>query len=241
MNITEGFRAEIAAHLDKLPHGWCRIEKAYRLAELILEHKVQRAIEIGIFGGRSIVPMALSMRAQQSGFVIGLDPWDIEHALEGDNGKEQEDWWRTINFPAIKKSFTDHVEASDLSPWLGWLQLGSVEAAPFFGNESFDLIHLDGDHAELTSCRDVELWMPKLKRGGLFILDDSNWPTQQKAKELLFHYMATIEETGYPDGQAFAVFERPQPCVTGLSLEDEEAFRSGRPESRGFLKGVQIS
>lgn len=209
MNITEGFRAEIAAHLDKLPHGWCRLEKAYRLAELILEHKTQRAIEIGIFGGRSVVPMALAMRAQQSGFVIGLDPWDLEHALEGDNGPEQEQWWQGVKFPEIRRIFVEHIEHSDLSPWLGWLQLGSVEAAPFFGDQAFDLIHLDGDHAELTSCRDVELWLPKLKLGGLFVLDDSNWPTQGKAKGMLDIWCEKIEETSYPDGQAFAIYRRP--------------------------------
>lgn len=221
---ADPLRREIAEHLDKLPHGWCRLEKANRLAELILEHRVTRAIEIGIFGGRSVAPMALAMRSQGFGYVIGLDPWDVAHALEGDNGEEQAKWWGELQFEPVRQSFIEYVEKAKLSPWLGWLQLGSVEAAPFFADESFDMIHLDGDHSEVTSCRDVGLWVKKLRPGGLFLLDDSNWPTQQKAVGILGREFKQLETAAFDDGQAYTVYQKPNNAI--LQRTERQYFRA---------------
>ncbi len=41
-----------------------------------------------------------------------------------------------------------------------------------FADESIDLLHLDGLHTEEAVRRDVENWLPKLRRGGILLLHD---------------------------------------------------------------------
>lgn len=215
MPLTDQLRSEIREHMNELPHGWCRVEKAEKLAALILEQKLERIIEIGIFGGRSIVPMALACRHQKRGCVHGLDPWDKEHALEGEMDQAQIDWWQKLDLEAIREGFEQHVIKHRLFEWLHWSRFGSVEMAPWFPNGWADLIHLDADHSELASCRDVHLWMPKLRNNGWFIFDDSNWPTQQKAKVILDRTFIHAETLAYPDGQAFSIYRKSECWVAG--------------------------
>lgn len=212
VTASEKLRHEIAQHLDELPHGWCRVEKAWRLAEIIIENKLETIIEIGIFGGRSIVPMALAVREQGKGCVFGIDPWDNKYALEGDNGKEQEEWWAKLDMEAIRESFESHANKHKLWEWLKWSRFGSVEITPFFKDGSWDMVHLDGDHAEVTSCRDVRLWVPKVRPGGFLVMDDVNWPTQAKAVAMLTQElgMGFIEQHEYEDGQAWGLYYKPK-------------------------------
>jgi hypothetical protein len=61
----------------------------------------------------------------------------------------------------------------------------SAEAVLDFEDGSLDLVHQDSNHSEQISCDEVERWTPKLKVGGFWIADDTNWPTTQKAQKLL--------------------------------------------------------
>ncbi len=35
------------------------------------------------------------------------------------------------------------------------------------------------------SCLDIELWSNKIKKKGYWLMDDTNWPTTQKAQKLI--------------------------------------------------------
>lgn len=225
MPLPDPLRQQITDHLAELPHGWCRLEKALRLAEIIIDNKLERIIEIGIFGGRSIVPMALAVREQKRGCVFGLDPWDIEHATEGANGEAQDIWWKNLDFEAIRESFESHVNRHRLWEYLKWSRVGSVEAANMWKDGWADLVHLDADHAEETSCRDVRLWVPKVRESGWFVVDDSNWPTQRKALEILTNElgMAMVGSWSFEDGQAFAIY-RKLPGVTQSSADQSRTI-----------------
>lgn len=208
MAISQELRQEIEEHIPQL-QGWCTIEKGCRLAELIIDNKLERVIEIGIFGGRSIIPMALAMREQKCGCVHGLDPWDKEHALECERDQAQIEWWQKLNIDDIREGFERHVIHHRLFEWLHWSRFGSVEMAHFWPNDWADMIHLDGDHAEETSCRDVKLWMPKVRPGGYFVFDDVNWPSQKKAGEILAQEFQFIEKHETNDGQSWALYQKP--------------------------------
>ena len=61
----------------------------------------------------------------------------------------------------------------------------SEEAVLFFSNDSLDFIHQDSNHSEKISCDEVERWLPKLKVGGFWIADDTNWDTTRVAQQRL--------------------------------------------------------
>ena len=56
--------------------GWCSREKALNFIDLVLEVKPQVCVEIGVFGGSSLFPVASALKHRGEGIVIGIDPWD---------------------------------------------------------------------------------------------------------------------------------------------------------------------
>ena len=44
-------------------HGWATAEKCCTLASLVLANKPALAVEIGVWGGRSLLPVAMAMKA----------------------------------------------------------------------------------------------------------------------------------------------------------------------------------
>ena len=53
----ETFKKETALKMASIP-GWCSEEKALLMMDIIKENKCQHCIEIGVFSGRSLFPIA---------------------------------------------------------------------------------------------------------------------------------------------------------------------------------------
>ena len=70
--------SELAVHKD----GWCSIEKAYALASAIIALRPGVVVEIGIWAGRSLIPMALALKKVGAGKIIGIDPWRAEESAK---------------------------------------------------------------------------------------------------------------------------------------------------------------
>lgn len=174
-------------NLERNPvcHGWCTPEKACVLADLIIEKNISTVVEVGIFGGRSIIPMAMAIKEKGLGHVWGVDPWIMEAVFEGDNGKENDEWWGQQDLDQIYQGFVEEVFRSGVGRECRWLRCRGEEATKFFADGSIQLFHLDSNHSELASCRDVELWHRKLAPKSFWVLDDADWPTQQKAIGLI--------------------------------------------------------
>jgi hypothetical protein len=48
-----------------------------------------------------------------------------------------------------------------------------------------DILHIDGNHSEEKSVRDVLLWSSSVSPLGAVVMDDTDWQTTQKAVKLL--------------------------------------------------------
>ena len=73
--------------------GWCTPEKAQRLFDLVIESNSQITCELGVFGGRSFIPLALAHKQKGTGFALGIDAWKKEASLEGTNSLENNEYW----------------------------------------------------------------------------------------------------------------------------------------------------
>jgi predicted O-methyltransferase YrrM len=58
-------------------------------------------------------------------------------------------------------------------------------AAECFADGSLDLVFIDGDHTFDQVCVDIELWMPKVRRGGLFCGHDTHFQTVADAVDIM--------------------------------------------------------
>lgn len=157
--------------------GWCTKEKATVLMDLVLMLKPQRVVEIGVFGGKSLVPMAFAVRELGSGIVIGIDPWSQEESAIGMDGGNLE-YWGNLDHDRIYKKLTSKISKFGLDSTILLIRKSSEQADPI---GDIDMIHIDGNHSEEASLFDVNKWVPLVRKGGIIVFDDVNWESTNKA------------------------------------------------------------
>lgn len=150
--------------------GWCEPEKAHALAAAVIAFKPTRIVEVGVFGGRSLIPMALACQANGKGVVIGIDPWTNAAAVDGYDGANR-DWWATVDLERVYREFVNHVSMLSLGSFVEVVRAKSDDAPVA---ASYDMAHLDGQHTD-QAVRDVHKFASRVRIGGLCILDDIGW------------------------------------------------------------------
>jgi predicted O-methyltransferase YrrM len=155
--------------LPTLP-GWCEPEKARRLAATVLALQPTVTVEIGVFGGKSLIPLALAHQHLGHGKVIGIDPWENAAAVEGYDGANAE-WWKTVNLGAIFSGFRATLSELQLESWVEIHQRRSDDVEP---PAVIDLLHVDGQHTD-QAARDVKRFAARVRPGGICFMDDVDW------------------------------------------------------------------
>ncbi len=205
LHVAEALSAQLRARVDlciAALHGWTSVDKGLRLAELVVASAASLSVELGVFGGRGTLALAIGHEALGRGHVVGIDPWAKTASLEGVNAPENDQWWSSIDHEAIYQSFLKARADSRLAGFCQVLRLRSAEAASEFDERSISVLHQDSNHSEQVSSSEVELWTPKLKDGGLWVADDTDWPTTRAAQRLLgAKGFALIEE--HPNWKVF--------------------------------------
>jgi len=168
-------------------YGWCSKEKADNFIDLVLDVKPQVYVEIGVFGGSSLFPVASALKYLGEGVVIAIDPWDKKETIKYfDPTEDATDlkWWTSINFERIYYSYMHLIKRFDLEEYCLTMKMTSEKAAPKI-NTPIDILYIDGNHSEACSIQDVELYLPKVKEGGYIWMNDTLWASRQQAVELL--------------------------------------------------------
>jgi predicted O-methyltransferase YrrM len=204
--MTPQTKAAITALCDKTnprhAEGWCWWEKATAMAELIERVEPDLVVEVGIFGGSSMLPQALQLRDNGHGIIIGLDPWTKAAATEGQLPPEHVKWWSEVNLERVMQRFMAQLVALDLVEVAVPIRASSQTVVHLFQAGSIDILHIDGTHSELASMRDVLGYFPKVRHGGFIWLDDIHWPTNKKAVEWLDGHCEIGNTLVSPFGQA---------------------------------------
>jgi predicted O-methyltransferase YrrM len=173
-------RLTVSNAMDQLT-GWCTKFKAFTLIDIILEKRIEKVVEIGVWGGRSLVPMAFALKELGYGKVYGIDPWSAVASVEGMD-KINKDWWGAIDHEAIYQDLAHKVHLFGLVNHVKLIKSTSVAAEPI---NNIGLLHIDGNHSEEASLYDVMKWAPFVKKGGLIVFDDVTWGTTAKAVQWL--------------------------------------------------------
>ena len=163
---------QLIAELAALP-GWCDTTKMRMLYDTIIERKITYAVEIGVYGGRSLFPMAFAMK-QTNGLVIGIDPWDYDSAVQQGYDHINE-WAKTVDFDALYNNALVFCNAHELTQWCAIYRTDSRWAHRWLADE-IELLHIDGNHGAAAVLEDVNLYLPKVVSGGLIWFDDMDWP-----------------------------------------------------------------
>ncbi len=138
------------------------------------------AVEIGVFGGSSLIPMAhvLSQRIHRTGnpgFIVGIDPWTPDAALEDMKNQDNIAYWKDMNYSSILEGLRKVIAAKNLGSCCELVREMSQDAVWRYNDVSIDLLHIDGNHSAIPAMRDTQLFLPKVKKGGTIVWDDIGW------------------------------------------------------------------
>lgn len=154
-------------------HGWTTVEKAQALAATVFALRPEISLEIGIWAGRSLIPMALAHREIGHGMVWGIDPWSPQASADGQTTDPDRQWWGTADHEMIRSQFFEKV--SNLGLIAGQhLQIFRQKSDDFDPPENIGILAIDGNHGD-QSIRDVDRYAIKVRKGGVVFLDDMQW------------------------------------------------------------------
>jgi len=199
---------------DALPdiEGWCSERKALWLADLITSNRCLAVLEIGIYGGRSLIPMAMAVQSLGAGGKVhGVEAWSNSVAVATETNAENDAWWQTVDLNAIRKGFFRSVTRNEVADTVVVLEMSSDEAFATIsttGLGPFDLVHVDGSHSEVQALRDVEMWSGLVRPGGILVLDDIEWPSVRAAREHVRRNFSDVEEIVESGSTAYGAYRR---------------------------------
>jgi hypothetical protein len=162
--------------------GWCSSEKALLMMDIIKENKCQYCVEIGVFSGMSLLPIAKALQYNGKGKIFAIDAWDASEATKGFNLSDPNyTWWSQLDFNYFYKKTLALISKNKLNKFCSVIKQSSQSAAHIFSNEVIDFIHLDGNHNEEVAVQDIIEYFPKIKDGGYILLNDPNWFSMKRS------------------------------------------------------------
>jgi predicted O-methyltransferase YrrM len=167
--LVQHAKLKVFNYMNQL-EGWCSKNKASILMDLVFMLKPKVIVEIGVWGGKSLIPMAYALKVNGKGKAYGIDPWDSIESIKGMEGINY-DWWNRVDHEMILQGLLTKITQFDLEEYLELIRTTS-EFAPRIPD--IDILHIDGNHSKKASELDIQ-WVELVKRGGVIIWDDLTW------------------------------------------------------------------
>lgn len=200
------FKNQITLEMENIP-GWCTKEKALTMMELIKKNKCKQCIEIGVFAGKSLFPIAKTLQYNGTGIVYAIDPWEASESVKGFNLKDPNyAWWNNLNYNQIYESTSNLIIKNKLNKFCTLVKRTAKQAQSLFSDNSIDFLHLDGNHNEPYTFQDLITYFPKVKDGGYILLNDANWLSMRKS--LVFLLEKTDIISSFSPKATFYVFRK---------------------------------
>lgn len=192
----ENVRKIIEKDLEKI-EGWCSLDKAMFLIKLVEEYSVTSHLELGVYCGRSLLPVALAIKEVCSkksilSDIVGCDSWNLTYTTQGtpDPSRDalRDKWWSQIDHTGLFLYTINLMKKYDVHKNVRLIRLSSLEYAKCVDSNSLDMLHQDGNHSTEISLQEVELYYDKVKKGGLWVFDDTDFNSTKPAQLKLESY-----------------------------------------------------
>ncbi len=142
-----------------------------KLCEIIPSENRCILIEVGSLAGFSTEIFSESFKK-----VVSIDPYLSGYDKDDNNSLE-------MRLKAAKNHFKNNVLKKNN---VEQHNVNSSEGAKLFEDGSVDVVFIDGCHTYKCVKNDINVWYPKLKKGGYLIGDDYNRDDVKKAVDEVF-------------------------------------------------------
>jgi hypothetical protein len=146
--IQSKFKLEFGQHLPIEIPNFGRAQLAEMLA--LLEFKI--IVEVGIAEGKYSESLCIANPQAQ---IYGIDPYEPHRGYN--------DYTRRSTFEKLETNA--HKRLDKFSNYQ-FIRKYSVDAVSEFEN-NLDFVYLDADHSYETVTQDIQLWLPKIRSGGI--------------------------------------------------------------------------
>jgi len=201
--LPKGLEEEIRQIRDEIPKEFCAcsLEKSRVLAHLIIEHKMKRTVEIGVYYGSSLFPQVIA-QTHVGGVATGIDPYLSEKAKQFDNREfldPIQDFLDSIDWDAMYQGVLDIIKRHDLGDYCQILRMTSDQAVDLI-EPKLDMVHIDGNHDQVRVVSDIAHYLPRLRAGGFLVIDDIGWksvaPEYAKLKQSMKFFYEEYNSAG---------------------------------------------
>jgi hypothetical protein len=201
--------AEISAAVPVDDGGGSSLVKVFLLAELIVAEGLETLVEIGVYRGRLFLPLAGLLAELGRGTMVGIDPYSPAAAVQSDvvrAGIDLVAWPETVDWEGVHDEVRAGIERWETGAHTELIRARSEDVAADFAARPIDLIHIDGNHDRAAVTRDVELFLPHVRPGGILVMDDILWPSVRPVYERLceeHELLFSLVESGaylWPEG-----------------------------------------
>lgn len=142
------------------------------LSEMANRLHWQRIAELGVKEGKTSYFLLQNTPA----YVYSVDLWEPQEELgKLEKGEHYRDWNHNLFYQHFIKVTEQYRDRHTI------LKMTTTEAAKYIEDGSLDCVFIDACHAYECVKEDIEVWGPKVKRGGWIMGHDWPWETVQKA------------------------------------------------------------
>ncbi|QFR34840.1 glycosyltransferase [Ancylobacter sp. TS-1] len=195
---------KLAAMAHSIPSdtgGGSPLDKLYVMAGLGERLDLKSFVEIGVYRGRSLFPLAWSF-AGRGGRSYGIDPFSRAAAFETDLPPDLRE--RVTEFIATTDYDDLHDEAVrrcaelQLAASCELIRETSDRAIVTLRARGIvaDMVHVDGNHDRLQALRDVSSYIGLMAEGAILVIDDTDWPSIADALAHAKERLSLVFETG---------------------------------------------
>ena len=197
------------------------VQEVESYAELVRAHKPKRILELGVYGGGSTVFLAAVARPERL-VALDIQPLDELQAKLGGAVAAA-----GLDGDAIR--LHGEIDQSNAAA------LARIHAEDF-GGELLDLVIDDASHVYLPSVASFDMLFPRVRPGGLYVVEDWRWAHEQ--------FDAMLVDGTAPDRvpmtrlllEALAVFGQASGLIASMTIQPDKAIveRGEAPCPEGF-------
>lgn len=176
--------------------GWLDPKVATAMRALIRRTLPNIVVEIGVYAGKSLINSALALRDNGGGIIYGIDPWRTKTAVHDMAPEENVSFWANTDLDDVHMACMHAIWEHGVENHIVIMRSTSYIASKIFEPQSIEIIYIDGGHSEMASILDVNVYLPKVRHRGHIWIDDTDYPSLQKALSILEEQCRLIEDFG---------------------------------------------
>ena len=185
----QNFEEVKGAMVSYLRNTDCSSEKVIFLMDHIYKTRPKTCVEVGVYTGSSLLPVAAVLKYHGHGVIFAIDAWSNKEATRNMSPKDTSlGFWSNVEMGAAYDKFKERLHDWDVRKQCVIVSTASTNVASKL--KEIDFLHLDGNHTESGALSDATLYLPQVKRGGYILFSRLFYKVRGFQPKLkAFHYL----------------------------------------------------